>query len=157
VPRFVEGTTGNFSRALARGIKIIYFMRLNPSEEIVLPELVWKKPVVCIFKERYPTFEVDPFVVVKAKALSISNSAGKFTGTLADFFTLMGDADYLSTAEGVADRYVMCWFDDAEPNQTKDLRRLKGVSFTSKVTFVINEGGKRTYNADFKAEHAKLK
>jgi len=122
-----------------------------------LTELVWKKPVLCIFKQRVP-FEIDPFVVVKAKELSISQSEGaKLEGTIHDFFTLMGDADYLLSAEGMVDRYVMCWFDDSEPDMNKDLRRLRGVTFTPKVTCALNESGKRTYNATFKAEHAKLK
>jgi len=127
-------------------------------EEIVLPDLIWNKPVICIFKERDVNPEIDPFVVVKAKKISISKSAdGKLTGSIQDFFTLMGDADYLSTAKGAADHYVMCWFDDTEPDMTKDLRRLKGVTFSSKVTYVLNEAGKRTYNGAFKAEHGKLK
>ncbi len=122
-----------------------------------MPDLTWKKPVVCIFKERYP-YEIDPFVVVKAKTISISISAdGKFTGALKDFFTLMGDADYLSTEGGMADHYIMCWFDDAEPDMTKDLRRLKGVTFSAKVTYTVGAADKRTYNATFKAEQAKLK
>jgi hypothetical protein len=102
--------------------------------------------------------EIDPFVVVKAKQVTISKSAdGKIDGSIQDFFTLMGDADYLSTAEGLADKYIVCWFDDAEPDMTKDLRRLKGVTLTAKATYVLNEAGKRTYNAAFKAEHGKLK
>ncbi len=123
-----------------------------------MSELVWNKPVVCIFKERDENPEIDPFVVVKARKIALSRmDSGKVEGKLQDFFTLMGDADYLSTAEGVADHYVMCWFDDSEPDMTRDLRRLRGVSFKGKVTFVLNEGRKRTYNAAFKAEHAKLK
>jgi len=123
-----------------------------------LSELVWNKPVVCIFKERDDNPEIDPFVVVKARKISLSQKdKGKVEGTLEDFFTLMGDADYLSSAKGAADHYVMCWFDDSEPDMTRDLRRLRGVSFKGKVTFVLNESGKRTYNAAFKAEHAKLK
>jgi hypothetical protein len=126
-------------------------------EEIVLPELVWKKPVICIFKERTP-FEIDPFVVVKARTISIAKAdSGAISGNIQDFFTLMGDADYLSTPEGIKDHYVMCWFDDTEPDMTKDLRRLKGVTFAPKVTYVVGEAGKRTYNGKFKAEHAKLK
>ena len=122
-----------------------------------MSELVWKKPVLCIFKEREP-FEIEPFVVVKAKKLTITPQAGsKLSGKVEDFFTLMGDADYLSTSEGVADHYVVCWFDDTEPDMTKDLRRMHGVTFTGKVNCSLNEGGKRTYNAAFKAEHAKLK
>lgn len=122
-----------------------------------LTEFVWKKPVICIFKEREKP-EVDPFVVVKATEVSISKSEdGKVAGSIRDFFTLMGDADYLSSPKGMVDHYVMCWFDDAEPDMLKDLRRLNGVTLTSKVDYVLNEGGKRTYNATFKAEHAKLK
>jgi hypothetical protein len=123
-----------------------------------LSELVWKKPVVCIFKERDVDPEIDPFVVVKAKKIVLSRQgADGVTGSLQNFFTLMGDADYLSSAEGAADHYVMCWFDDIEPDMTRDLRRLRGVALQGKVTFVLNEDGKRTYNAAFKAEHAKLK
>ncbi len=122
-----------------------------------MTEFVWKKPVVCIFKERAEP-EIDPFVVVKAKEVSISKSEdGKLTGSIHDFFTLMGDADYMSSLKGMADHYIMCWFDDTEPDMLKDLRRLKGVSLTSKVAYVINDSGKRTYNAKFKAEHGKLK
>jgi hypothetical protein len=123
-----------------------------------LSELVWNKPVVCIFKERDDNPEIDPFVVVKARKISLSlKDNGKVEGNLQDFFTLMGDADYLSSPKGAADHYVMCWFDDSELDMTRDLRRLRGVSFKGKVTFVLNESGKRTYNAAFKAEHAKLK
>jgi hypothetical protein len=121
-----------------------------------MSEFVWKKPVLCIFKEREP-FEIDPFVVVKTRKLTIIQEGSKFSGKAEDFFTLMGDADYLSSAKGAKDHYVICWFDDTEPDMTKDLRRLRGVTFTGKVTCSLNEGGKRTYNASFKAEHAKLK
>ena len=122
-----------------------------------MSQLVWKKPVLCIFKERDP-FEIDPFVVVKAKKLTLKPEEGStFSGNIEDFFTLMGDADYLSTSKGATDHYVMCWFDDTEPDMTKDLRRLKGVTFKGKVAFFLNEGGKRTYNATFKAERGKLK
>lgn len=122
-----------------------------------MTDFVWKKPVICIFKER-ETPEIDPFVVVKAKEVSILKSEdGEVTGSIRDFFTLMGDADYLASPKGMVDHYVMCWFDDTEPDMLKDLRRLKGVTLTSKVDYVLNEGGKRTYNATFKAEHAKLK
>jgi hypothetical protein len=124
-----------------------------------LSEFVWNKPVLCIFKERDTNPEIDPFVVVKAKKLTLTKSAdGKYLGTIVDSFTLMGDADYLVTKEGVVDHYVMCWFDDNEPNMTKDLRRLRGVRFEGKVLCTANETtGKRTYNASFNAEHAKLK
>ncbi len=123
-----------------------------------MSQLVWKKPVLCIFKERDVNPEIDPFVVVKAKELTLKPEEGStYSGGIKDFFTLMGDADYLSTSKGAADHYVMCWFDDTEPDMTKDLRRLRGVTLKGKVNFFLNEGGKRTYNATFKAEHAKLK
>ena len=123
-----------------------------------MSELFWNKPVLCIFKERDVDPEIDPFVVVKAKKLTLTKSAdSKYFGSIVDFFTLMGDADYLTTKEGDADHYVMCWFDDTEMDMTKDLRRLRGVTFQGKVSCVLNEGGKRTYNAVFKADHAKLK
>jgi len=122
-----------------------------------LSEHVWNKPVVCIFKERQP-FEIDPFVVVKARKVELKGKDGaSCEGTVEDFFTLMGDADYLSTPQGTSDHYVMCWFDDTEPDMTKDLRRLHGVTLQGKVSCKTNEGGKRTYNAAFKAKHAKLK
>jgi hypothetical protein len=124
-----------------------------------LSESIWNKPVLCIFKERDVNPEIDPFVVVKAKKLAITKGAdGKFSGSIVDSFTLMGDADYLMTKEGVVDHYVMCWFDDNEPDMTKDLRRLRGVCFNGKVLCTQNEKtGKRTYNASFVAEHGKLK
>ncbi len=123
-----------------------------------MSELVWKKPVVCIFRERDVNPEIDPFVVIKAKQVTLTRmDGGGVAGRLEDFFTLMGDADYLSSAKGAVDHYVMCWFDDTEPDMTKDLRRLRGVTLEGKVTCVLNEGRKRTYNAAFKAEHAKLK
>jgi len=123
-----------------------------------LSELVWNKPVVCIFKEREVNPEIDPFVVVKAKKLTLSHAEdSKVAGSLQDFFTLMGDADYLTSTQGLLDHYVMCWFDDKEPDMTRDLRRLRGVTLKGKVTCELNAAGKRTYNAAFKAEHAKLK
>ena len=129
-----------------------------PFEETALPEFVWNKPVVCIFKERDVNPEIDPFVVVKAKKITLSSAGNsKVVGNLVDFFTLMGDADYLLSPEGVVDHYVMCWFDDTEPDITKDLRRLRGVTLKGKVTCALNAAGKRTYNANFKVEHAKLK
>lgn len=123
-----------------------------------MSQFVYNKPVLCIFKERNVNPEIDPFVVVKAKKLMLNcEKDSGCSGQIEDFFTLMGDADYLSTPEGATDHYVMCWFDDTEPDMTKDLRRLRGVTFMGKVTFFINNGHKRTYNANFKAGHAKLK
>jgi len=124
-----------------------------------LSELVWNKPVLCIFKERDINPEIDPFVVLKAKKLILAKETdSKYSGSIVDFFTLMGDADYLTSREGTMDHYVICWFDDTEIDMTKDLRRLRGVTFNGKVICTENQKtSKRTYNATFKAEHAKLK
>jgi hypothetical protein len=128
-------------------------------EECFLSEMVWKKPVICIFKERSGgDWQSDPFVVIKAKQITLVDSGNdpKYSGELEDFFTLMGDADYLSSAEGKADHYVFCWFDDTEPDMTKDLRRLRGVRITSEVSCSLNEKThKRTYNVSFSADQAK--
>lgn len=131
------------------------------SEANCLSQYEWKKPVICIFRERKDKehWESDPFVVVKAKTVIVTQkSQTEFSGKIEDFFTLMGDADYLITPEGVRDQYVLCWFDDTEPDMTKDLRRLRGVKFNGQVSFNENQKtGKRTYNATFTAEQAKLK
>ena len=121
----------------------------------------WKKPVICIFRERKDKehWESDPFVVIKAKNVTISQkSSSDFNGKIEDFFTLMGDVDYLLSTEGVSDHYVLCWFDDTEPDMTKDLRRLRGVEFNGQVSFSEDpKTGKRTYNGSFKAVQAKIK
>jgi hypothetical protein len=119
---------------------------------------VWKKPVICIFRERTKDkWESDPFVVIKAKQLTLnSGEATKLAGEIEDFFTLMGDADYLSSPQGKVDQFVLCWFDDTEPDMTKDLRRLRGVRLNGNVSCVSNEKtNKRTYNANFTAEQGK--
>jgi hypothetical protein len=124
-----------------------------------LAQSVWKKPVVCIFRERNLNPESDPFVVIKALQLTVTtdNNDLKYFGTIKDFFTLMGDADYLASDEGKTDHYVMCWFDDTQPDMTHDLRRLRGVRFNGNITYNTNEKThKRTYNTTFNAEQAKL-
>ncbi len=124
-----------------------------------MSENVWKKPVICLFRERTEeNWESDPFVVIKAKQLTLTGGDNpKFSGKIEDFFTLMGDADYLSSPEGKADHFVFCWFDDEEPDMTKDLRRLRGVRLNGEVTFNTNEKThKRTYNASFTAEQGKI-
>jgi hypothetical protein len=126
-----------------------------------LSQYEWKKPVICIFRERKDKdhWESDPFVVIKAKNVTITQkSSSEFNGKIENFFTLMGDVDYLLSTEGVSDHYVLCWFDDREPDMTKDLRRLRGVEFNGQVSFSEDpKTGKRTYNGVFKAEQAKLK
>ncbi len=124
-----------------------------------MSESVWKKPVICIFKERSKdNWQSDPFVVIKAKQVKLNGEKGsKFSGKIEDFFTLMGDSDYLSSADGKSDHYVMCWFDDTIPNMTNDLCRLRGVRVDGDVTCSLNEQThKRTYNASFTAEQAQL-
>jgi hypothetical protein len=125
----------------------------------LLSQFIYKKPVICIFKERSVHPESDPFVVIKAKQLTLTGTEdSKYSGNIEDFFTLMGDADYLMSSEGQTDHYVLCWFDDTEPDLTKDLRRLRGVTLTGQVRYEQNEKThKRTYHASFIAEHAKLK
>ena len=123
-----------------------------------MSEFVWNKPVVCIFKERDVSPEIDPFVVVKAKKIALAREEGDhYSGKIEDFFTLMGDADYLLSTEGATDHYVMCWFDDTELDMTKDLRRLRGVFLRGKAICSHNPDCKRTYNVAFTAEQAKLK
>jgi hypothetical protein len=125
-----------------------------------LSEFVWKKPVICIFKERVAgDWQSDPFVVIRATQVTVTQGENpKFSGKIQDFFTLMGDVDYISSPEGKADQYVLCWFDDAEPDMTKDLRRLRSVHFNGEVTHTeAPKTHKRTYNASFTAEQAKLK
>lgn len=121
--------------------------------------LVWKKPVLCIFKERSAgDWQSDPFVVIKAKEVTLAQGENpKFSGKIEEFFTLMGDVDYLLSPEGKADHYVVCWFDDTEPDMTKDLRRLRGVRFNGEVSHSENQRThKRTYNASFAAEQGKI-
>lgn len=120
-------------------------------------DLILEKPVIVFYKER-KSREKNAFLVVKAKQLSISkNKVGnKLKGDLKDFFPLMGDIDYISSKEGISDKYVLCWFDDHEDDFSKAWRRLNNVEF-SKGTFCnIGKNEKRVYNAQFEAEYAKL-
>jgi hypothetical protein len=122
-----------------------------------LPELAWNKPVICIFRERQKP-ESEPFVVVRARKLAVDQNGDKtYTGVLEDFFGLMGDVDYLTSAEGKIDRYVLCWFDDAEPDMAKDFRKLRGVVFSGVECSINGANGKRSYNAKFSAVQGKLK
>ncbi len=122
-----------------------------------MSEHVYNKPVVCIFKERDVNPETDPFVVVKAKKVTLNQTKdSQYVCNMQDFFTLMGDADYLSSEEGAIDHYVMCWFDDTQPDMTKDLRRLRGVTMKGKAQLSYTQSGKRTYNANFEAKQAKI-
>jgi hypothetical protein len=121
-------------------------------------QFVWKKPVLTFYRERFGKPEREAFVVVQARRLTILRNEGsnKLRCTLEDFFPLMGDIDYVSTKEGKADRYVLCWFDDREDDFGKAFRRLTGVTFPEGTKFVTDEKGKRSYNAKFEAKHGKL-
>lgn len=122
-----------------------------------MSEIIYNKPVVCIFKERDLHPEVDPFVVVKAKKIRLNKTKdSKYDCEMQDFFTLMGDADYLSSKEGADDHFVMCWFDDTQPDMNHDLRRLRGVTLKGTAKISFTDSGKRTYNAAFEAKQAKL-
>jgi hypothetical protein len=123
-----------------------------------LPELAWNKPVISIFRERQKQ-ESEPFAVIRGRKLVVNENGDKdFTGSIEDFYSLMGDVDYLTSAGGKGDRYVMCWFDDSEPDMAKDFRKLRGVAFNGAVTCSVNEQNhKRTYAAKFSAIQGKLK
>jgi len=120
---------------------------------------VWIKPVITFYRERFgKRAHRKAFVVVKARRLVISRKEKdtKLSCSLEDFFSLMGEIDTLSTEEGKADRYVLCWFDDSEDDFGRAFRRLTGVTFPEGIKHTTDEKGKRTYNATFKAEHGKL-
>jgi hypothetical protein len=121
-------------------------------------ESVWEKPVITFYREKFGKPEREAFAVVKARRLVTSREErdSKFRCTIEDFFPLMGEIDSLSTKEGKADRYVLCWFDDSEDDFGRAFRRLTGATFPEGIKFVTDEKGKRTYNASFEAEHGKL-
>jgi hypothetical protein len=123
-----------------------------------LPEHTWNKPVISIFRERQKP-ESEPFAVIRCRKMELNqNGDSGYTGAIVDFYSLMGDVDYLTSDEGKTDRYVLCWFDDSEPDMTKDFRKLRGVQFNGAVECSINEANhKRTYNAKFSAVQGKLK
>jgi hypothetical protein len=119
-------------------------------------DYVWVKPVLTFYRERIPR-ENEPFAVVKALKLIVKKS-GKagYWGSISSFFPLMGNLDCLSSVEGRDDYYVICWFDDRVEDLNESFRRLAGVSFPLEVPYVVDERGKRTYNARFEAKRGKL-
>jgi len=121
-------------------------------------QFVWAKPVITFYRERFGKPEREAFVAVKARKLVVSRKeeGAKFDCVLEDFFPLMGDVDCISTEEGKADRYVLCWFDDRDDDFSKAFRRLTGVTFPEGAKFVTDEKGKRSYSAKFEAKHGKL-
>jgi hypothetical protein len=120
-------------------------------------ELVWKKPVITFYKERFGKPERKAFAVVKARKLVVSREERAiFSCVIEDFFPLMGEIDRVSTKEGKTDRYVLCWFDDSEDDFGRAFRRLTGATFQEGIKFITDKKGKRTYNASFMAEQGKL-
>jgi len=126
--------------------------------EIFDLKIIWKKPVIVFYKERLEKPETKAMVVIKAKSLEIlkENGDSEMSGTINDFFPLMGDIDYVSSENGKSDRYVLCWFDDSEDDFGKSWRRLIGVAFQQGFKFSTDRMGKRTYNASFSANSGKL-
>lgn len=144
---------------LNRQILNLLGLIFNKTKELdQILELVWEKPVLVFFIEKLKKPERKAFAVVKAKRLVVSGveEGAKFGGVIVDFFSLMGEIDYVSSKEGISSKYILCWLDDSEDDFNKAWRRLTSVTFPSGITFVTDEKGKRTYNADFKAEHGKL-
>ena len=118
---------------------------------------VWYKPVLCFYMERIPR-EKEPFAVAKALKLEVTESEKEgIYGKINSFFPLMGNLDYISSVEGKQDHHVICWFDDTIEDLNESFRRLTGVTFSSKIDNVVDERGKKTYEAKFKALHGKLK
>ena len=118
---------------------------------------IWNKPVLTFYREKNPP-EKEPFAVVKTTKLEVTISKDKLlTGEIKDFFPLMGTLDSLSSIDGIVDKYVICWFDDAVDDLGLAFRRLVGVTFSSKISFIVGKKGKRTYTAKFKAIKGKIK
>lgn len=121
-------------------------------------QFVWEKPVLTFYRERFGKPEREAFVAVKSRKLVVSGTEEdtKFNCGFQDFFPIMGELDYVSSKEGKADRYVLCWFDDTVDDFGKAFRRLTGVTFPQGIKCVTNEKGKISCNADFEAKHGKL-
>ncbi len=119
-----------------------------------MPELIWNKPVLSLYKENNEQPEREAFAIIKVKKLTVSKSEnGAFKGNVIDFFCLMGDVDQVSSAG----KYVVCWFDDSIEDFYAGFRRLSSVTFPAGLSFSVDKRDKRTYNTVFEAKHAKLK
>ena len=119
---------------------------------------IWERPVLVFYKERQDKPERKAFAVIKAREFILSRNSNnvEITGEIREFFPLMGDIDIISTKEGKADQYILCWFEDKENDFSKAWRRLTKVTFPKGLTFTTNNKGKRTYNTEFKAKKGKL-
>jgi len=122
---------------------------------LVVGALESRKPTICFFRERLDKPETEPFAVIKAQKIILEATAKGFKGNIVDFFALMGDIDYVSSADGKKDSYVLCWFDDSIDDFSKAFRKLTGVTFPSGLTCETRER-KRTYNVSFEAKHGKM-
>lgn len=119
-------------------------------------EFAWTKPVLTFYRDKRPP-EREAFAVAKAKRFAVSKSEdGTLSGSIRDFFPLMGNLDCISSKKKSDDRYIICWFDDAEEDLSKAGRRLTGVTFSLEVACVVDGKGRKTFNAKFNAEHGKL-
>ena len=133
------------------------FADIELTDVSYLALFVWNKPVLTFYRERKPMPEKEPFAVVQAKKLSVTMSEKKpLEGSIENFFPLMGNLDYVSFKGGESDKFVVCWFDDTVDDFFQGSRRLGGVTFPAKISFVTDERGKRTYNATFVANYGKL-
>ena len=121
-------------------------------------EKSWKKPVIVFYKERERPREKKAFVAVKARKIVVSKQTAdkKITGSITEFFPLIGDFDYLFSADGKTDNYVLCWFDDTEEDFSTAFRRLTGVTFPQGIRCEVNEKGKKVCNTTFFAKQGKL-
>ena len=117
---------------------------------------IWKKAVLTFYREKYPR-ENEPFAVVKSAKLTIQQSSkNKLVGTIEDFFPLMGNLDCLSSKDGIAEKYVLCWFDDSIENIKLSFRRITGVTFIAPLSFILDKKGKKSFSAKFKAISGKF-
>ena len=120
-------------------------------------KIVWHKPVLSFYRERIPR-EKEAFAVAKALKLEVTKSEKEdIYGRINSFFPLMGNLENISSIEGKQDQYVICWFDDTIEDLNASFRRLTGVTFSSNINCVIDKRGKKTYEAEFKASHGKLR
>lgn len=116
----------------------------------------WKKPTLSLYRERQNPPEKEPFVVLKARRITLEalENTG-FTGTIDGFFTLMGDIKYISSPDGKKDQYVLCWFDDSTEDFNEAFRKLRGVTFPYGISSISSEG-KELYKASLQAEQGKI-
>ena len=121
-------------------------------------EKSWNKPVIVFYKEREKPREKKALVAVKARKIVVSKQTDekKITGSIIEFFPLIGDFDYLFSADGKTDNYVLCWFDDTEDDFSTAFRRLTGVTFPQGIRCEVNEKDKKVCNTTFFAKQSKL-